>query len=271
MVILPRKIVATILPALQNALLELSGSGSSSGSFAVPSGTQSLSTVLTPAAGAGSCFLRLVGHTSGQLLGMALAASKQPTRIVAPIDSSVDAQVDWTLTVASGTTSAIVTPLASAAPPPLVPGAPAGGQAFPLHPNANVIAGTPQLIWTVAHDAVNPLALVIFGWSLSTYGQTGNNCTASLQCTNAAIFESPSANSPELWNRRMVNGAGAVVDQGVSDALFVPALVIAANDPTTQDLTLEFVAPIAASSYGVGGLINAGVVPWVPGLGSPIA
>lgn len=258
---------------LQAAVINLTNATSQNGNASVPAGTQSLSIVLVPNTGAGSCFLRVVGATSGQLLGMAIASAKQPARVIAAIDSSVDTSVNWTLTVNAGSTTAIVNPLTTPAPPPLIPGAPAGGLTFPLHPTnpAAITPAAPYILWTISHDATNPLALVLFGWSLTFDGETGNSCFASITATNAAIFQGPATNGTELWNRQLLSAAGTFTGPRNSEVTWRHPIVVAAQDPTTQDLSLEFTAPVAATQYNARGLINAGVVPWVPGLGTPVA
>lgn len=265
----PHPGIATVVPSPQTTMLSNPATGSTNGNFVVPAGTQSLSASVVPAVGASTVFLRLVGHTSKLLLGLIVSGGgNQPARDVFGIDSALDSQVDWTLTVLGGQTAAYINALPTPPPPDPKP-----LTIFPLHVNGPVTAATPYVMWTLSHDPVNPLALAIYSWSLSFDGAATANCFGSLQATNAAIFSAPTSNGPELWNRQLVSSGGVALADVTSEEDYGDRrpLIVAATDPTTLDMSLEWVAPVAATSYNVRGVMSLGVIPWVPGLGQGIA
>lgn len=244
---------------LPNNLLTQPTGGAASGSFPVPVGTESLSVTAIAGSGGGAGFVRVVGAVTGRLLGVvAVNGANSPGYGVFAIDSSVDTSVNWTLSLSSGTASVFLSGLPTTAPPflPL--------SAFPLHVNSTspVTPAAPYTVWRLTHDAVNPRALRIWGWVLSFDGAAGAPF-ASLDAVNGLIFSAPGSNGPELWNQLLSVST-------VSSISWPSPVILAASDPTTQDMSLQFQAPIVASSYNVRGTMVVDVIPWFPSLATAI-
>ena len=253
----------------QNVLLRRLGLVGGSGTLPVPTGTQSLSLVLSGTSN--TAWLKVVGHQSGLLLGIAISGGvNEPARVVVPIDSSIDTSIDWTLTLTSGTANAFIDALPTSAPIPFT-----FGQQFPLHVNNGgvlIAPGTPYTVWTLGADAVNPRCLLLHGWSLNFDAITGPACFASLNVVNGLIFSAPTSNSSELWNARLdaVAGPPTTTAQKQDNQSWSPPLILAATDPTTLAMSLQFQAPVAATSYNARGTMLCSVIPWFPGLGQPL-